>query len=119
MKITCFNLFITFLITSSALAQPEVHPWSNIDGIRVDGELMELNSAFTIIGADWTNVRKTAKERARYNYIRQDRTQITNISIGGFHYDQSVDEIAGGMANVRINFRNEVDTTIIGTFFAL
>ena len=119
MKNTFYTLLICLITTSFIMAQPEVHPWSNIDGIRVDGELMELNSAFTIVGDDWTNQRKTAKERARYSYQREGRNQITNISIDDFFYDQSVEELGAGMANVRINYRNEVDTTIIGTFLTM
>ncbi|KPK28486.1 MAG: hypothetical protein AMJ61_02220 [Desulfobacterales bacterium SG8_35_2] len=119
MKNIFIALLICFLSLSSLFAQPEVYPWSNISGIRVDGELMELNSTLGFVGADWSAVRKTAKERARYRYRREDKTQYTNISIDSFYYDQSVEELGAGMANVRINYRNEEDTTIIGTFFML
>ena len=101
-----FLLLIT--ISSFAYAQPEVYPWSNISGIRVDGELMELNSSFTIVGQDWSTVRKTAKERARYQYTRDGDTQLTNVSIDNFFYNQSVEDLGAGTANIRINFRNEV-----------
>ena len=68
MKSISLILSIGFLCISSLVAQPEVYPWSNISGIRVDGELMELNSTLGIVGADWSAVRKIAKERAGYNY---------------------------------------------------
>ncbi len=117
---TGFLLLIASLLNVFSLtAQPEVYPWSNISGIRVDGELMELNSSLGFVGADWSAIRKTAKERARYRYRRDGNTQITNISIDNFFYDQSVEELGAGMANVRINYRNEKDTTIIGTFYML
>jgi len=110
-QILLFSLYVE--------AQPEVFPWSNISGIRVDGELMELNSSFALVGPDWSTVRKTAKERARYQYTRDGDTQSTNVSIDNFFYNQSVEDLGAGAANVRINFRNEVDTTIIGAFFML
>ena len=119
MKFFLLLICTLFLNISTLIAQSEVYPWSNISGIRVDGELIELNSSFCIIGSDWTQVRKTAKERARYQYIREGNTQITRISVGDFHYDQSVEDIGGGNANIRINYRNEVDTSLIGTFFLL
>ncbi len=113
-------LICVFLFNLSFLfAQPEVYPWSNISGIRVDGELIELNSSFCIIGSDWTQIRKTAKERARYQYVREGNTQITRISVDEFHYDQSVEDLGGGISNIRINYRNEVDTALIGTFFLM
>ena len=114
------TLICVFLFNLSFLfAQPEVYPWSNISGIRVDGELIELNSSFCIIGHDWTQIRKTAKERAGYQYVREGNTQITRISVGEFHYDQSVEDLGGGTSNIRINYRNEVDTALIGTFFLM
>lgn len=119
MKIFSLILIVFVINVSSLFSQPEVYPWSNISGIRVDGELMELNSTLGFVGGDWSAIRKTAKERARYNYTRAGATQITNISIDNFYYDQSVEDLGAGMANVRINHRNEIDITIIGTFFML
>jgi hypothetical protein len=108
-----------FLISFIALAQPEVAPWGNIAGIRLDGELMELNSTLGYVGSDWSAIRRTAKERAGYNYQRDGNTQTTRVNIGDFYYDQSVEYLGAGVANVRINFRNEMDTSLIGTFFML
>ena len=119
MKIFGLLISICFLMISSLFAQPEVYPWGNISGIRLDGELMELNSSLGLVGAEWSDVFKTAKEEARYQYNRKGNTQYTNISIDDFFYNQSVEALGAGRANVRINFRNEADTAIIGTFFMM
>jgi len=105
--------------TSTLFAQPEVYPWGNISGIRLDGEIMELNSSLGIVGANWSDVTGTGKEKGSYQYQRVDNTQYTFISFDDFHFDQSVEGLGAGRANVRINFRNEVDTTLLGTFFIL
>jgi hypothetical protein len=68
MKYTLLLVVQILTISSYIEAQPEVFPWSNINGIRVDGELMELNGFFALVGPDWSTIRKTAKERARYQY---------------------------------------------------
>jgi hypothetical protein len=112
-------LFLCCLGISSLLAQPEVYPWGNISGIRVDGELMELNSSLNLVGTEWSDVKHTDKEIGRYQYRRVDNTQFTNISLDGFLFDQSVEALGAGRANVRINFRNQSDTVIIGSFFKL
>lgn len=116
-----FGLFISICLwaVSSLFAQPEVYPWGNISGIRLDGELMEVNSSLGLVGAGWSDVFKTAKEEARYQYSRKGNTQSTSVSIDKFFFDQSVEALGAGRANVRINFRNEADTSIIGTFFIL
>ena len=120
MKIKLLHFVTTIVLNTPLLfSQPEVAPWSNISGIRVDGELMELNSSLGYVGTDWSSIRKTAKERASYRYEREGNTQFTPIRIDSFFYDQSVEDLGAGVANVRIHFRNEKDTNIIGTFFML
>jgi hypothetical protein len=119
MKKFLLIFYAYFLCIHWSASQPEVYPWGNISGIRVDGELMELNTTLGFVGTDWTAIRKTAKERARYHYRREGNTQFTNVSIDDFYFDQSVEALGAGMANVRINYRNEKDTTILGTFFML
>ena len=47
-----------FLSIAWASSQPEVYPWGNISGIRVDGELMELNTTLGFVGADWSATEK-------------------------------------------------------------
>jgi hypothetical protein len=112
-------VLINLIGVSSLFAQPEVYPWSNISGIRMDGELKELNSSLCVVGADWSDVQKTAKEKAWYQYLRRGATQSVSLTMDQFFFNQSVEDLGAGRANVRINFRNEVDTAIIGTFFVL
>ena len=84
-----FGLFISICLLkiSSLFAQPEVYPLGNISGIRLDGELMELNSSLGLVGAEWSDIFKTAKVEARYQYNRKGNTQYANISIDDFIYN--------------------------------
>ena len=119
MKIITQILLLCFFTITNLLAQPEVYPWGNISGIRLDGELMELNSSLNLIGTDWSDVKQTDKEVGQYQYRRVNNTQFTNLSLENFLFDQSVEALGAGQANVRINFRNQLDTVIIGSFFKL
>ncbi len=120
MKNTRLIIFTSLIFSATSLfAQPEVYPWGNISGIRLDGEIMELNSSLGIVGSDWSDLTQTAKEKGSYQYRRVDNTQHTYISFDDFYFDQSVEALGAGRANVRINFRNEVDTALVGTFFML
>ncbi len=107
------------MAASSLFAQPEVYPWGNISGIRMDGELMELNTSLGLAGPAWPEVSKTAKEKARYHFRREGNTRFTSISMDPFHFDQSVESLGGGVASVRINFRSETDTVITGAFLIM
>ncbi|MCB0667980.1 MAG: hypothetical protein KDC80_19270 [Saprospiraceae bacterium] len=114
-----FFFFLIFYLTNPSFTQPEVAPWSNIKGIRLDGELVQLNSSLGFVGQDWTSVRRTAKERAAYSYERSGNIQHTPIRIDSFLYDQRVEYLGAGKTNIRIHFQNEKDTNIIGQFFML
>ena len=48
---------------SRAVAQAEVEPWGNMNGIRVDGQLMAFSSSLRVIGTDGTILNATAKEK--------------------------------------------------------
>jgi hypothetical protein len=85
----------------------------------MDGELMELNSSLCVVGPDWTQVFKSDKEKAEYIYHRRGAAQSVSLSKDQFFFHQSVEDMGAGRAHVRINFRTEVDTTIIGTFLVL
>ena len=119
MKINLLCTLFCLVGSFSGMAQPAVYPWSNISGIRLDGELMELNSALCVVGQDWSSVKKTAKEQARYHYRRRGSTQHVSLGMDPFLFNQSVEDLGAGRANVRIHFSSEADTTITGTFFVL
>jgi hypothetical protein len=64
-------------------------------------------------------VKQSNKEVGRYQFRRENNTQFTNLSLDGFLFDQSVEALGAGQASVRINFRNQLDTALIGSFFKL
>ncbi|MCB0686447.1 MAG: hypothetical protein KDC53_07980 [Saprospiraceae bacterium] len=112
-------IFVFILSSNWCHSQSELFPWSNINGIRIDGELLELNSSLGLIGKDWSSVRKTAKERAAYSYERQQNIQYTPVRIDSFFFEQSVEDLGAGNAEIRIRFQSEKDTSMIGAFFIL
>ena len=119
MKHLSLLIAICLIGSSSLFAQPELYPWGNLSGIRVDGELMELNTSLALVGAGWSEISSTGKEKAQYSFHREGSTQFTNISIDGLLFDQSVEALGAGGASVRINFRSEMDTALIGAFLMM
>ena len=68
-------LFLT-VITDSTLAQTEVMAWGNINGIRVEGQLMEFETSLNVIAKDWKHINATGKEKQQPSYKRKDLKQI-------------------------------------------
>jgi len=95
-------IILLLIIGSSANkclnAQTEVMAWSNITGIRVEGQLMEFESSLRVVDKDWQHINATARER-----------QITQI----------VEDIEKGSAKVTVTVTSEADTTLEGVFFSI
>ncbi len=110
MKKIIWSFLLLILCSSLLLAQPELYPWGNMTGIRLDGEIMELNTSLNLVGTSWSDVKKTEKEIGSYQYRRVGNTQFNSISLNHFIFEQSVEALGAGRANVRIQFRSEADT---------
>ena len=119
-----FIVFAFLLVTGSVYnfkiaAQTEVMAWSNITGIRVDGQLMEFESSLRVISANWTNINSTARERQRPKYDREGNKQTVNTKIGAISFIQVVEDTDKGTAKVKVTATSEADTTIEGAFFSI
>ena len=62
-------------LTTNAFSQSEVTAWGNMKGIRVEGQLMEFGTSLRLVGEDWSEVRKTAKEQQLPAYRREGKKQ--------------------------------------------
>ena len=71
----------------------EVMAWSNIIGVRMDGELIDFESALCV-GIPGGKIEKTGRERQRnVRYRRNGHTQIVDIPLHGAHFHQEVTDI--------------------------
>jgi len=123
-KILRILIITGFLIPGSLnngklVAQTEVMAWSNITGIRVDGQLMEFESSLRVVSGNWMNINSTNRERQRPKYDRDGNKQTVNTKIGAISFSQIVEDIGIGSTKVTINASSEADTTIEGAFFSI
>lgn len=93
-----------------ALAQTEVMAWSNITGVRVDGELMDFESAFAV-GLPGTDMEVTGKEKQPSpTYHRDGNIQETTTTVRGVAFGQRVTDLGKGL--VEIDIEAQADTTL-------
>jgi hypothetical protein len=89
-------LTLTLLLPLGMQAQTEVMAWSNLSGIRLDGELIDFEMALMV------GNRTTGKERQQSTYHRNGNTQQVELTIDGVAFVQKVTDTGRGKALIRI-----------------
>lgn len=100
------------------MVHSEVMAWSNITGVRLDGELIDFESSLCV-GILGGKMEKTGRERQQnVRYRREGQTQIVDIPLHGAHFHQDVTDMND--RQVKINLNVEADETLQeGAFFSI
>ncbi|MCF8336112.1 MAG: hypothetical protein K9H65_05885 [Bacteroidales bacterium] len=112
-------LFLIVFSLSSVSAQPVVMAWGNLNGIRVEGQLMEFKSSFRIVEKDWGSITATEKEGQPTEYHREGKMQTVSLELDGFEFSEKVRENGRGSAIVSVNATATKDTLVEGVFFCV
>lgn len=102
-----------------AHGQAEVQAWSNITGIRVDGELMEFETSLRVVSEDWFAISSTGKERQRPSYARRGGRQIVSTRIDSVFFTQEVVNVGRGAAHAMVEVTSRADTSLAGVYFSI
>ena len=71
----------------------EVMAWSNITGVRIDGELIDFESTLRV-GVPGGKIESTGRERQSHiKYHRDGLSQIVEIPMHGAHFNQTVTDV--------------------------
>ncbi len=116
LKFLLASAFYLFTINHS-IAQPILEPWGNIAGIRIDGELIKIESNLTVIKKD-SSVRATGKERQRPHFIREGNQQIVTTNIDSLYFKESVADAGKGIAKVNIKVTLKADEELQRIYFS-
>lgn len=112
-------IFFQGSIVSKISGQPEVTAWGNMTGIRVDGQLMEFETSLCLVGAGWSGITQTAKERQLPRYARDGNKQIISTKLGELAFTEVVEDSGPGIAMINVQFTSGADTNITGVFFCI
>lgn len=121
MKRKRYNLKLTLaiafcLFTCTTFCQVQLQPWGNLEGIRIDGELMKIESNLTIIKSD-SQTLYTAKERQRPHFERKGNQQIVTTNIDSIYFKETAEDLAKGKAGIKIEVTSKADESLKGIFF--
>jgi hypothetical protein len=105
-----------FLVNVSLHGQTEMMAWGNINGIRVDGELMEFRTSVCLLDKDQKMIAETEKERQQPQFSRKGLTQTVNTKLGEFMLAEAVSENGRGGALLNLS-AEEVNDTLKGDLY--
>jgi hypothetical protein len=127
---TCVGLFAGCMAT--AYGQPEVMAWGNLNGIRVEGHLFELNSSMCIAQPDWSSVFSTGREKQTNAYSRNGKIETVTVQMRApreapdadgngwaLNGKEVVEETGPGAAKVDIEFDSPQASNIAGAYWCL
>lgn len=112
--LTCYTF-----IFSSAFSQAELEPWGNLAGIRIDGQLIEIESDLSVVKNDWTNIKSTGKERQRPHYQRNGNQQIVTTNIDSLFFTETVSDSDKSKAIINIKVESHADDSLTGIYFTI
>jgi len=112
-----FVIAFYFFAENDVFAQAELQPWGNISGIRVDGELMKIESNLSVVENDGESIKSTAKERQRPHFIRIENQQIVTTNIDSIYFKEIVADAGKGQAKINIQVTSKADEKLQGIYF--
>src|ERR1700744_4561241 len=115
-------LMLTLLATMTApkgFAQAELEPWGNLNGIRVQGQLVPFITSLRVVSGDATLIVSTAKEKQRPQYWREGRHQYVMTRIDSLYFNEDVEDVEEGHARIRVTCYAAADQHLEGVYFSL
>lgn len=110
---------LTGLFNTKAAAQAEVMAWGNVNGIRVEGQLIKFNATLCTPNTNWSEIRHTAKESHYTDYERAGEVQIITPQLDSLFFTETVRDIGKGEAEIEIKVESRADSSIGGVFLCM
>lgn len=117
-KFSWVIVVIFCFLSPVALAQTQLEPWGNIEGIRISGELMPVHSNLCVLKNDGSAV-QTARERQRPLFKRIRNTQVVSTTIDSLYFTEEVTDSGIGVDVVHVKVVSHSDESIDGISFNL
>lgn len=113
-----FFLLVLSITAATAFAQPELEPWGNLTGIRIDGQLMPFETSLRLVDAGGLTL-ATAKERQNPRYAREGNVQLVYTHLDSLYFVEKVEAIGKGEARITIDCTAHADIHDRSVFFSV
>lgn len=119
----CFQRLYLFGLLLFSLncvsAQPIVQAWGNLTGIRVDGQLLRIESSYCLVEKGWHWEHRTGQERNPTRFHRMGSSQIVHTNMDSLFIVQTVQGQRPGTAQIAVEAQLRDTMEFEGVFFHL
>jgi hypothetical protein len=119
MKLFTALLLLMVLPVSRALAQADLEPWGNLNGIRLHGRLVPFMTSLRVVSGDGTLIISTARDKQQPHFWRDGRRQIVTTRIDSLYFTEEVEDLDEGRVRVRLSCYAAADQHLEGIYFSL
>ncbi|MFL5582940.1 MAG: hypothetical protein ACJ8AO_21445 [Gemmatimonadaceae bacterium] len=88
--------------SQQAGAQAEVMAWGNVEGLRVQGQVVPFESSICVLGPDGAEIARTAKERQRPTFAREGARRTVTTRLRGLAIREVVEDRGPGVATIEL-----------------
>jgi O-glycosyl hydrolase len=118
-RVLCLIISALLWGSSYAVAQAELMPWGDLNGIRIQGQLMGFTTNLNVVTKNWAEISSSGKERQRPKFKRTGSLQVVNTIISGIKFTESVEDEAAGSVKVTVQFEVPADQDLTGVYLGL
>ena len=111
-------LCLMMLSFSVASAQPELEPWGNLSGIRIEGQLFELPTSLRVIDSAG-HMLATAKERQNPHYSRTGKGWVVRTNLDSIYFTEMVADGGVGATTFYIKWEAHADMKLRAIHFTV
>ena len=97
-----------------ARAQAVVAAWGNVEGIRVDGEVIPFETSLCTVNGAGVVAARTQKERQQPRYSRSGMRRTVASRLGVLTIDEVVEDVRPGRVTLDVRFTADSATTMRG-----
>ncbi len=112
-------LFLLMIFSTPLFSQAVLQPWGNLEGIRIEGQLMNFGSSLTLVSKGWSGMQATGKERQRPKYNRNGKQQIVQTALDSLILTQTVEDADKGEIKVSVLVNARANVSGEGLFLTL
>ena len=109
----------TLIVTHAFVALPQrvsaqavVAAWGNVDGIRVEGEVVPFETSLCLADSAGTVRVRTAKERQTPRFERRGATRTIRTRLGAYAITEAVEDVGPGLVRVNVTVTADSVTTL-------
>jgi hypothetical protein len=99
--------------------QAQCTAWGNVDGIRVDGQIMEFTTSLRAVHKNWIEFDQTAKEVQEPEFVRNGSKAIITSMLDSISFNEVIEDAGSGKANLNFDLAAVADTTLYGVYFCV